>query len=105
MNVALTRCVSLVFTRFIVILLRPHFILFGRAKHFLFIVARRRSIMANHYWRQLVEFARERNSLIHVPIDHRLRGMKETNPFPELTQLAPDKADDHGYSGESDYSA
>jgi len=68
-----------------------------RAKFYLFVIARRRSIMMNPYWRQLVGFARQKRSLIHVPIDHR-NGL-----FPELSQLVPIISDD--YSSESEYSA
>lgn len=39
-----------------------------RAKHFLFVIARRRSIMVNPYWRKLVGYARTKNALIHVPL-------------------------------------
>ncbi len=39
-----------------------------RARHFLFIIARRRSIMVNPYWRKLVGFARSKSSIIHVPL-------------------------------------
>ena len=53
--------------------------------------------MMNPYWRQLVGFARQKRSLIHVPIDHR-NGL-----FPELSQLVPIISDD--YSSESEYSA
>ncbi|KAL7524036.1 hypothetical protein ACHAXR_000413, partial [Thalassiosira sp. AJA248-18] len=40
-----------------------------RAKHFLFVIARRRSIMVNPYWRKLVGYARSKRAIIHVPID------------------------------------
>lgn len=83
-----------------------------RAKHYLFIIARRRSIMVNSYWRQLVEYARERQSLIHVPILHPTYTPKANQPstaknqFPNLAQLVPV----HGSNGEhhssdSEYSA
>ena len=39
-----------------------------RAKHFLFVIARRRSIMVNHYWRQLVAYARLKQAIIQVPM-------------------------------------
>ena len=39
-----------------------------RAKHFLFVIARRRSIMVNPYWRKLVGYARSKSAIIHVPI-------------------------------------
>jgi hypothetical protein len=54
--------------------------------------------MVNVYWRKLVGFAREKRSLIHVPIDR----CKKEDPFPDLSKLGP--ADDE-YSSESDYSA
>lgn len=38
-----------------------------RAKHFLFVIARRRSIMVNPYWRKLVGYARSKSAIIHVP--------------------------------------
>ena len=40
-----------------------------RAKHFLFVIARQRSIMVNPYWRKLVGFARSKNAIIQVPVD------------------------------------
>mmetsp|Transcript_18920 Transcript_18920/g.34089 ORF Transcript_18920/g.34089 Transcript_18920/m.34089 type:complete len:511 (-) Transcript_18920:419-1951(-) len=39
-----------------------------RAKHFLFVIARRRSIMVNPYWRKLVGYARSKSAIIPVPI-------------------------------------
>lgn len=39
-----------------------------RAKHFLFILARCKSIVVNPYWRDLVEHARESNAVVRVPI-------------------------------------
>ena len=54
--------------------------------------------MVNPYWRQLVAFACQKRSLIHVPIDHRKRGL-----FPELSQLVPIISDE--YSSDSEYSA
>ena len=39
-----------------------------RAKHFLFVIARRQSIMVNPYWRKLVGYARSKSAIIHVPI-------------------------------------
>lgn len=39
-----------------------------RAKHFLFIIARRRSIMVNFYWRKLIGYARSKSAIIHVPL-------------------------------------
>ena len=39
-----------------------------RARHFLFVVARRQSIVVNPYWEKLVGYARTKNSLIHVPM-------------------------------------
>ena len=38
-----------------------------RAKHFLFVIARRRSIMVNPYWRKLVGYARSKDAIIPVP--------------------------------------
>ena len=39
-----------------------------RARHFLFVVARQRSIIVNPYWKKLVGYARIKNALIHVPL-------------------------------------
>ena len=39
-----------------------------RAKYFLFILARCKSIVVNPYWRDLVEHARESNAVLRVPI-------------------------------------
>lgn len=44
-----------------------------RAKHFLFVIARVKSIIQNPYWKDLVEHARETNAVVHVPV-HRNRG-------------------------------
>lgn len=40
-----------------------------RAKHFLFVIARQKSIVVNPYWRKLVGYARTRAAIIQVPID------------------------------------
>eukprot|EP00934_Nitzschia_sp_Nitz4_P006233 Nitzschia sp. Nitz4//scaffold22_size323478//256035//262777//NITZ4_000575-RA/size323478-processed-gene-0.482-mRNA-1//-1//CDS//3329543139//6223//frame0 len=37
-----------------------------RAKHFLFVIARTQSIVVNPYWKDLVEHARENNSVVQV---------------------------------------
>ena len=82
-----------------------------RAKHFLFIIARRRSIMVNPYWRKLVGYARERSSIIHVPLDRqKYRSNANNNErdiiFPNLTRLAPvHKTSDMGVMSDSEYSA
>lgn len=39
-----------------------------RAKHFLFVLARCKSIEVNPYWRDLVEHARESKAVVRVPI-------------------------------------
>jgi len=39
-----------------------------RAKHFLFVIARKKSIMVNPYWRKLVGYAKSKNAIIQVPI-------------------------------------
>merc|ERR1712157_548722 len=39
-----------------------------RAKHFLFVIARVKSIVVNPYWRELVAHAREKKAVVHVPI-------------------------------------
>ncbi|VEU37291.1 unnamed protein product [Pseudo-nitzschia multistriata] len=39
-----------------------------RAKHFLFVIARCKSIVVNPYWKDLVEHARDTNAVVSVPI-------------------------------------
>lgn len=54
-----------------------------RAKHFLLVIARCKSIIVNPYWRDLVEHARKDDAVVEVPIS-----MKGTTPtFPELHNL------------------
>ncbi len=64
-----------------------------RAKNFLFVIARRRSIIVNPYWRDLVNYAREKSAIIHVPknIERRLQTNtnERTELFPNLAWLAP----------------
>ena len=65
-----------------------------RAKNFLFVIARRRSIIVNPYWRDLVTYARDKNSIIRVPINRQQRfqsnnNNERTDLFPNLLQLAP----------------
>ena len=38
-----------------------------RSKHFLFVICRCKSISVNHYWRNLVGYARSKNAIIKVP--------------------------------------
>ena len=38
-----------------------------RAKHYLFVICRCKSISVNPYWRDLVEHARSKNAIIQVP--------------------------------------
>ena len=51
-----------------------------RAKHYLFVIARRRSIMVNPYWRELVGYARSQKALIEVPC-------VKKNDFPKRSSL------------------
>lgn len=114
MNVALTRYVSFYFVAIAYFPLIAHLIIgylnihvldiINRAKYFLFVIARRRSIMVNHYWRKLVSFAREKKSLIQVPTDHR-GGKGKTPIFPVLAELAPVLKSSDEYPSDSDYSA
>lgn len=66
-----------------------------RARHFLFVLARQRSIMVNPYWRKLVEYARVNNALLQVPLlvpmmDERNLGSWSSNTGPLLnTTPAP----------------
>ena len=39
-----------------------------RARHFLFVITRRRSIMVNPYWSKLVGYARMNNALLQEPL-------------------------------------
>lgn len=63
-----------------------------RARHFLFVITRRRSIMVNPYWRKLVEYARVNNALLQVPLlvpmmDEKKLGSWSSNsgPLPNTT--------------------
>lgn len=64
-----------------------------RAKNFLFVIARQRSIMVNPYWRDLVNYAREKNAIIHVPFNRQQSSQTNNNErvemFPNLVRLAP----------------
>ena len=53
-----------------------------RAKHFLFVICRCKSISVNHYWKNLVDYARRKNAVIQVPfLDDRQQS------FPDLSTL------------------
>lgn len=58
-----------------------------RAKNYLFVIARRRSIMVNPYWRDLVGFAKDKNAIINIPINRSSNDKMEK--FPNLMKLAP----------------
>lgn len=51
-----------------------------RAKHYLFVIARCKSITVNPYWNQLVSHAYEKRAIIEVPLQGRYT-------FPELSTL------------------
>ena len=51
-----------------------------RAKHFLFIIARCKSIVVNPYWKQLISHAREGRAVIPVPVHGKSK-------FPDLSSL------------------
>lgn len=55
-----------------------------RAKHFLLVIARCKSIVVNPYWRDLVEHARAGDAVVSVPIS--VKGTTIT--FPELHNLS-----------------
>lgn len=57
-----------------------------RAKHFLFVIARCKSIVVNPYWRDLVTHARETNAIVPVPILGPINGNIEKT-FPDLKTL------------------
>ena len=69
-----------------------------RAKHFLFVIARRRSIMVNPYWRDLISYARDKNAIIQVPINRQRRSPTNNNErvemFPNLVRLVPVSSSD-----------
>lgn len=54
-----------------------------RAKHFLFVIARCRSIVVNPYWRDLVDHARETKSVVKV----HMRGDSSKPSFPDIEKL------------------
>jgi len=70
-----------------------------RAKNFLFVIARQRSIMVNPYWRDLVNYASEKNAIIHVPIQRRSQtnNNAKVELFPNLVRLAPVSISDGAY--------
>jgi senataxin len=39
-----------------------------RAKHFLFVIARCKSVVVNPYWKELVEHAREKKAVFRIPV-------------------------------------
>ncbi|KAG7374539.1 DNA helicase [Nitzschia inconspicua] len=52
-----------------------------RAKHFLFVIARCKSIVVNPYWKDLVDHARDTNAVVYVPI---LGRFNEKTTFPPI---------------------
>lgn len=54
-----------------------------RAKHFLFVITRCKSIVVNPYWRDLVKHAREKRSILAVPI----KSGKDPPLFSSLAEL------------------
>jgi hypothetical protein len=55
-----------------------------RAKHFLFVIARCKSIIVNPYWKDLVEHARDTNAVVTVPILQRPnKGLTKFSPVHE----------------------
>jgi len=54
-----------------------------RAKHFLFVITRCKSIVVNPYWRDLVKHAREKRSILAVPI----KSGKDQPLFSSLAEL------------------
>jgi senataxin len=56
-----------------------------RAKHFLFVIARCKSIKVNPYWRDLVVHAEESNAIVQVPIINRPESRHPQ--FPDLNEL------------------
>jgi hypothetical protein len=60
-----------------------------RARHFLFIIARRRTIMVNPYWRMLVGYARSKSAIIHVPLLAPQNNVDEHGLEPFKRQVRP----------------
>uniref|UniRef100_A0A7S2A4T2 WW domain-containing protein n=1 Tax=Ditylum brightwellii TaxID=49249 RepID=A0A7S2A4T2_9STRA len=65
-----------------------------RAKHFLFVIARCRSIMVNPYWRDLVAHSRERRAMIKVPMKvkrkiNKITGTVNKELIVDLKSLVP----------------
>jgi senataxin len=54
-----------------------------RAKHFLLVIARCKSITVNPYWRDLVDHARDNNAVVEVPMTYG----RDKPSFPELHNL------------------
>lgn len=54
-----------------------------RAKYFLFVIARCKSIVVNPYWRDLVKHAREKGSVVPIP----MKKGKGPSSLPSLTKL------------------
>ena len=54
-----------------------------RAKHFLFVIARCKSIVVNPYWKDLVEHARDTNAVVNVPVLGRFNGKTTFKPVRE----------------------
>jgi superfamily I DNA and/or RNA helicase len=56
-----------------------------RAQNFLFVIASLRSIIVNPYWKDLVDYAREKNAIISVPLNRQLGINNERiEKFPDL---------------------
>lgn len=69
-----------------------------RAKHFLFIIARCRTILINPYWRDLVSHARKQQAILKVQIERENdmtpknsnnEKLNIDNEFPVLRNLLP----------------
>lgn len=62
-----------------------------RAKHFLFIIARCKSIVVNPYWRDLVAHARASDAVLTVPMKGGRKKRGTSFTFPDLTELRASK--------------
>lgn len=60
-----------------------------RARHFLFVITRRRSIMVNPYWSKLVGYARMNNALLQVPLLVPMMDEKKLGAWSSSSSPAP----------------
>jgi senataxin len=62
-----------------------------RAKFFLFVIARCKSIVVNPYWRDLVDHARDTNAVVSVPMNG-----NNSSSFPDLVHFKHESSNRQG---------